>query len=317
MQGAKRPTLLFLAGSLLLMPELGLAQTPAGAPDAPAPMAPVPLPPPALEIPSLPVLTEEQARDEATRLNHAFRHEVPVAVKVSTAFKEAWVALAQKQIAQADYPLDRPQVLVIVDRNPAVQRLCLMLALPHSSDWQVIGSVKVSTGTTGRKYYYITPTGVFQNTADILGYRALGTKNENGIMGNGTKGMRVWDFGWQWAEKGWLPTREKGQIRLEMHATDPVYLESRLGHTASEGCIRIPSSLNVFFDKHGLIDAEYERMAVIDDRFKALLRPDRTPSPLSGSAVVVVDTADMPEIHTPLNTAEVKGAAKHPQPTHG
>ncbi len=102
-----------------------------------------------------------------------------------------------------------------------------------------------------------------------------------------------------------------------MHATDPVYLESRLGHTASEGCIRIPSSLNVFFDKHGLIDAEYERMAVIDDRFKALLRPDRTPSPLSGSAVVVVDTADMPEIHTPLNTAEVKGAAKHPQPTHG
>ena len=317
MQGAKRPTLLFLAGSLLLMPELGLAQTPAGAPDAPAPMAPVPLPPPALEIPSLPVLTEEQARDEATRLNHAFRHEVPVAVKVSTAFKEAWVALAQKQIAQADYPLDRPQVLVIVDRNPAVQRLGLMLALPHSSDWQVIGSVKVSTGTTGRKYYYITPTGVFQNTADILGYRALGTKNENGIMGNGTKGMRVWDFGWQWAEKGWLPTREKGQIRLEMHATDPVYLESRLGHTASEGCIRIPSSLNVFFDKHGLIDAEYERMAVIDDRFKALLRPDRTPSPLSGSAVVVVDTADMPEIHTPLNTAEVKGAAKHPQPTHG
>ncbi|WP_372360328.1 L,D-transpeptidase [Acetobacter orientalis] len=299
------------------MPELGLAQTPAGAPDAPASMAPVPLPPPALEIPSLPVLTEEQARDEATRLNHAFRHEVPVAVKVSTAFKEAWVALAQKQIAQADYPLDRPQVLVIVDRNPAVQRLCLMLALPHSSDWQVIGSVKVSTGTTGRKYYYITPTGVFQNTADILGYRALGTKNENGIMGNGTKGMRVWDFGWQWAEKGWLPTREKGQIRLEMHATDPVYLESRLGHTASEGCIRIPSSLNVFFDKHGLIDAEYERMAVIDDRFKALLRPDRTPSPLSGSAVVVVDTADMPEIHTPLNTAEVKGAAKHPQPTHG
>lgn len=311
MHGAKGFSLLFLAGSLLLMPSRGLAQEPVGEGAAPD-MAPVAVPPPSLSIPDLPVLTPDQAHDEATRLNHAFRHEVPVAVKVSTALKEAWIALAQKQLALADYPLDRPQVLVIVDRNPAIQRLCLMLALPHSSDWQVIGSTKVSTGTTGRKYYYVTPTGVFQNTADILGYRALGTKNENGIMGNGTKGMRVWDFGWQWAEKGWLPSREKGQIRLEMHATDPVYLESRLGHTASEGCIRIPSTLNVFFDKHGLIDAQYERMAVIDDRFKALLRPDRTPSPLAGSAVVVVDTADMPDAPH-LNTAEAKGLGRHPQ----
>ncbi|OUJ04201.1 L,D-transpeptidase [Acetobacter cibinongensis] len=329
--GAKGPILLFLAGSLLLVPELTQAQEQdtskvlppiadtaghqGAAADREGAPSPVIIPEsvteaaPALQIPSLPILTEEQARVEATVLNHAFRHEVPAAVKVPTVRKEAWVSLAQKELTESGYPLDRPQVVIVVDRNPAVQRLCIFLALPHSSDWQVIGSTKVSTGTTGRKFYYITPTGVFQNTADILGYRALGTKNENGIMGNGIKGMRVWDFGWQWAEKGWLPSREKGQIRLEMHATDPVYLESRLGHTASEGCIRIPAALNVFFDKHGLIDAEYERMSAIDERFKALLRPDRTPSPLAGATVIVVDTADMPEVMS-VNTADAKSTTK-------
>ncbi|GBR50167.1 hypothetical protein AA11825_1588 [Acetobacter pomorum DSM 11825] len=240
----------------------------------------------------MPVVDNEEARKEADSLTRDFRHEVPVALKVSAARKVAWITLARQQLEQAGYSIDRPQVLVVVDRNPSVQRLCLILALPNDPDWQVIGSTKVSTGTTGRKYYYITPTGVFTNTADRLGYRALGTKNENGIRGNGIKGMRVWDFGWQWAEKGWLPSREKGQIRLEMHATDPIYLEQRLGHTASEGCIRIPASLNVFIDKHGLLDAEYEQWAAVDIRFRALLRSDRKPSAISGMAVVVVDSAD-------------------------
>lgn len=239
----------------------------------------------------IPVVGEDTARQEAWALTIAFRHEVPAALPVASVYKTAWVALARQQLEQAGYVLDRPQVLVVVDRNPKVQRLCLILALPGSADWQVIGSTRVSTGTTGRQYYYITPTGVFPNSADRLGYRALGTKNENGIMGNGTTGMRVWDFGWQWAEKGWLPSRDKVQIRLEMHATDPVYLEQRLGHTASEGCIRIPSSLNVFIDRHGLLDAEYEQKAAVDRRFAALLRKDRVVSPIAGLAVVVVDTA--------------------------
>ncbi|MCX2559963.1 L,D-transpeptidase [Acetobacter farinalis] len=332
MSGARCPTLLFIAGSLFLVP--GLAQA-AGVPPSPragqeggqpaqadqegAPSPALSPAEPVLKeappLPDLPVLNEAEARAEATRLNSAFRHEVPVALKVSATQKAAWITLAQEQIHQASFRLDRPQVLLVVDRNPAVQRMCLMLALPGRSDWQVIGSTKVSTGTTGRKFYYITPTGVFTNTADILGYRALGTKNENGIMGNGTKGMRVWDFGWQWAEKGWLPSREKGQIRLEMHATDPVYLESRLGHVASEGCIRIPSSLNVFIDKHGLIDAEYEQMAVIDDRFRALLRPDRVASRLAGSAVVVVDSANRPDL-AHVTITENKTTTRRTAQTH-
>ncbi|MFT9332657.1 MAG: L,D-transpeptidase [Acetobacter persici] len=337
MSGAKGPTLLFIAGSLLLVPGLACATGAAQAVSAPpvgqaggqpaqadqegAPSPPLTPAEPVLKeappLPEIPVLNEEDARAEATRLNSAFRHEVPVALKVSSAQKAAWIALAKEQIQQASFPLDRPQVVLVVDRNPAVQRMCLMLALPGQSDWQVIGSTKVSTGTTGRKFYYITPNGVFINTADIIGYRALGTKNEHCIIGNRTKGMRVWDFGWQWAEKGWLPVpREKGQIRLEMHATDPVYLESRLGHVASEGCIRIPSSLNVFIDKHGLIDVEDEQMAVIDNRFRALLRPDRVATPLAGSAVIVVDSASRPDL-AQVTISENKAPARHPaQQTH-
>jgi hypothetical protein len=56
-------------------------------------------------------------------------------------------------------------------------------------------------GRTAR--LFPTPVGLFLHTADILDYRALGTFNENHIRGLGLKGMRVWDFGWQTAEKGW------------------------------------------------------------------------------------------------------------------
>ncbi|MFT8418742.1 MAG: L,D-transpeptidase [Acetobacter sp.] len=267
-------------------------------------------------LPPIPVVDEDEARQEALALTMAFRREVPAALGVPTAYKTAWVALARQQLEQAGIVLDRPQVLVVVDRNPRVQRLCLILALPDTAEWQVIGSTRVSTGTTGRQYYYITPTGVFPNSADRLGYRALGTKNENGIMGNGTTGMRVWDFGWQWAEKGWLPSRDKIQIRLEMHATDPVYLEQRLGHTASEGCIRIPSSLNVFIDRHGLLDAQYEQQAAVDRRFAALLRKDRVVSSIAGLFVVVVDTTAYP-FDPPLAAFKDMQTQHKPVAAHG
>jgi lipoprotein-anchoring transpeptidase ErfK/SrfK len=260
--------------------------------------------------------TEGQAREEAVRLAAVFKREVPVGLPLSPARKELMEQLARQQLEQAGYIISRPQTMVVVDRNPAVQRMALFLAMPGGSegtDWPLIGSARVSTGTVGRKHYYITPTGVFINTADRLGYRALGTKNENGIMGIGVKGMRVWDFGWQEAEKGWLPSREKGPIRLEMHATDPVYLEQRLGRTASAGCIRIPATVNVFLDRYGLLDAAYEHKALEDIRFKALLRPDREPSVVAGVTVVVVDTGHPKESD---KTAALKDGMAH-KPTSG
>lgn len=266
----------------------------AASPSADAP-TPVETETPPVVIPPLPSLDDAQARAEAGRLAALLPREVAGVQPLTVAQRVHWVRMAQEAIAHSDFPITRAQVLTVVDRNPHVQRLALVLALPDSQDWQVIGSVKVSTGTTGRKYYYITPTGVFPNTTDRLGYRAEGTKNEHGIRGIGAKGMRVWDFGWHNAVKGWRQDGETGDIRLEMHATDPDFLERRLGHPASEGCVRIPASFNVFLDRHGLLDVEYEQAASYDDRYRALLRKDRVPSPIAGEALVVVDSGEKTE----------------------
>ncbi|MCP1227408.1 L,D-transpeptidase [Acetobacter fabarum] len=239
-------------------------------------------------------MDEKQVQAEIDRLRILFQKDVPAAFTPTITQKDTWLALARQQISQSGYVVQTPQAVVVADRNPSVQRACVIVARPDTPEWTIIGCTRISTGTIGRKHHYITPVGIFTNTAERLGYRAQGTKNENGIMGNGTKGMRVWDFGWQVAEKGWLPSREQGPIRLEMHATDPVFLERQLGHMASAGCIRIPAALNIYIDKNGLLDVEYERKAATDKRFRALLRTDRTPSSLAGMAVIVVDSAPPP-----------------------
>ena len=175
-----------------------------------------------------------------------------------------------------------------------MQQLAIVLATPDDG-WQAVGGSKASTGSTGRFDHYITPRGVFRLTDAVLGYRAEGTLNENGIRGLGAKGMRVWDFGWQVAMKGWNagPGKpDRTPIRLMMHATDPARLEGRIGHPASQGCIRIPSAMNRFLDRHGVLDSEYERLAATDIRFRALLLPGREPTPLAGNTLVVVDSGE-------------------------
>jgi len=51
--------------------------------------------------------------------------------------------------------------------------------------------------------------------------------------------MRVFDFGWAQGERGW-GSGGLSQLRLQMHTTDPDYLEQHLGSAMSKGCIRIP-----------------------------------------------------------------------------
>ncbi|MEO8714103.1 MAG: hypothetical protein ABI369_03725 [Acetobacteraceae bacterium] len=94
------------------------------------------------------------------------------------------------------------------------------------------GRTHVSTGRPNRYGYYITPTGVFTHDSSILDYRAPGTYNKNHVRGLGVKGMRVWDFGWQSAAKGWLDSGERGDIRLLMHATDPANLARRIAESS-------------------------------------------------------------------------------------
>lgn len=243
-------------------------------------------------LPPLPVLKPADAYEEARKLQHLLRLSVPHAKTYTHSQNDQWISLARHEMGKSGIQIKRPQIVIVVDRNPTIQSLCFILALPGGYPWQVLGGEQVSTGKKGRKLYYITPVGAFMNTTERVGYRALGTKNRLGIRGNGGKGMRVWDFGWQWAEKGWLPNHVKGQIRLEMHATDPVYLEPRLGHTASEGCIRISAAMNRFIDHYGLIDALYNQAASQEKRFRAILLKDRQPSPLAGDLLIVVDSSE-------------------------
>ena len=147
------------------------------------------------------------------------------------------------------------------------------------------------TGQSGRRGYFITPVGAFLHTDGILDYRALGTFNENHIRGLGVKGMRVWDFGWQPAERGWRVESDMAEIRLLMHATDPDYLEQRLGRPASQGCVRVPASMNRFLDKHGVLDADYERAAVDSPAFRAILATGHQPTPLAGNVLIVFDSS--------------------------
>ena len=226
---------------------------------------------------------------EIARLRVALIHEVPGLIADPPDSERRWIAQTQTAFQGSGYSVANPQLMVVVDRNPGVQEMRIILARPSGS-WQSLGGTKTSTGQVGRRAHYLTPTGVFLHTGAILDWRAEGTFNVQDIRGLGLKGMRVWDFGWQQAERGWGAAGEQSEIRLLLHATDPDYLEQRLGRPASKGCIRIPAAMNRFLDRHGVLDADYERAAKVDRRYEALLLLDRNPTPLAGNALIIIDS---------------------------
>ena len=255
---------------------------------------------PASAAPAAPAAGEAAAPsstpdEEAARLGQALRQEVPHLVVDTTETAQAWIEYAQTVIARGGYKIDRPQLLVVVDRNPRVQQMRIVLARPDAP-WQSLGGSKVSTGSPHGFEHFLTPTGVFPHTDRILDWRAEGTFNENHVRGFGLEGMRVWDFGWQPAVKGWGPPGGVGKMRLLLHATDPATLERRIGRPASDGCVRIPTAMNRFLDVHGVLDSDYERAAQRNARFAALLLPDRTPTALAGSALVIIDSSEDPAL---------------------
>ncbi len=177
------------------------------------------------------------------------------------------------------------QYFVYIDRN-----LLKQIILVYFFDFQggaitLIGADKVSTGNERRAGFFITPRGVFKNTVENPGYRALGTKNDDGWRGLGAKDSRVWDFGWQKT----LKKNQEKEIRLLMHATDPDFGEKRLGKVASKGCIRVSARMNKFLDHFGLLDKEYE--ANKDKKTVAwLLKSSRQPVAFAGQYLLVGDS---------------------------
>ena len=191
--------------------------------------------------------------------------------------------------APENYKISFSQYFVVVDRNPEKQNAFLAFYNSETKKIEISNPTKISTGSKSKKHF-ITPLGWFENTMDNGSYRALGTKNENGIRGIGKKGMRVFDFGWTKANAGWKENFII-DIRFQMHATDPDYLEKRLGKPDSQGCVRINSSFNEFLDKFGILDKHYEESATP----KWVLRKDRTPVANAGSFLLVIDTAKNPK----------------------
>ncbi len=226
-------------------------------------------------------------QESGTRLAALYQQQVDRQLRIPEAEQAHYATVLDETLIRAGLGSIPAQYVVVVDRNVWVQA-AMIFWKSEQGDFHFIGASPASTGKPGRFEYFQTPTGIFDHTLDNPDFRAEGTRNEFGILGYGRKGMRVYDFGWLTAPKGW-GDGSAGVMRLQLHSTDPDLLESRLGSAQSKGCIRIPASLNLFIDRYGLLDAHYER-AVAAGQKLWVLSPLREPTPWSGQYLVVVDT---------------------------
>jgi len=232
-------------------------------------------------------MSRADAASTTTPLAFEFEQAVAPQLRPPPDVAASYATVLQVALDSAGARIERPQFVALVDRSPKVQALLLFWG-SASTAWRLVGATPVSTGLPGSYEHFATPLGVFEHSVSNLDYRAEGTKNKFGIRGYGRKGTRVYDFGWVRTERGWGKAAIS-VMRLQMHATDPDRLEHRLGTAQSEGCIRIPNSLNEFIDRHGVLDEDYQQKIDEGRRFW-VLRGDRTPTPWSGRYLVVVDS---------------------------
>jgi len=216
-----------------------------------------------------------------------FSLQVDHRLDVPLSEQQRYFQMLQLALTEAGLTELHAQTFVLVDRSPQIQA-AMVIVRTGAKGWHWLGATAVSTGKTGTFEHFLTPLGVFAHTLDNPDFRSLGTFNKNHIRGYGLLGRRVFDFGWQLAERGW-GDGGTSNMRLQMHATDPHVLASRLGRVASEGCIRIPATLNVFLDIHGVLDADYETAAASGDKLW-VLKAHRQPIPWAGRYMVIVDS---------------------------
>ncbi|WP_175866552.1 hypothetical protein [Burkholderia contaminans] len=263
-------------------PASAASATPASEAEAPAPTPPRQHPP----------LSAEEAKDATARaidMRKRFTQEVTRRLNVPASEQRAYGERLQKALDEADLGNLAGEYIAMVDRAPNVQALFIYFRATPANAWLMIGASPVGTGLPGKYDHFLTPLGVFHHSPDNMDFRAEGTTNENGIRGYGHRDMRIYDFGWVDGERGW----GKGGVspmRFQMHATDPDRLESLLGIRHSKGCVRIPASLNTFFDQHGLLDDDYQAR-VEAGKSLWVLRRDRDITPIAGRYLVVIDSA--------------------------
>jgi hypothetical protein len=194
-------------------------------------------------------------------------------------------------------PLDS-QYFLYVDRNPAMQDIFVCFYDAAAGRVELLGHDLISSGDIKRGAdYFETPTGVFEHVLENFDYRALGTPNAEGWRGLGEKDSRVWDFGYQTGLKTYKNGTTLSQLRLLLHATDPVAGEERLGRIDSKGCIRISKGLNHFLDIHAILDWHYEQWAKTKPA-NWLLRKERKPVSLPGRYLIVGDSSQNDGLQT-------------------
>ncbi|KIG03450.1 L,D-transpeptidase [Caballeronia concitans] len=261
------------------------ASAASAASEAAVPEVPLPPEPPAPNVGQRTGL----APKGAYAMRQTFAKEVNRRLDVPAADQQAYGrALQQALDAHGQGDLAN-EFVVLVDRAENVQALFVYFRAKSGEAWSMIGASPVSTGRPGTYDHFLTPLGVFQHMPGNMDFRAEGTLNEFGIRGYGARDMRIYDFGWADGERGW----GKGGVspmRFQMHATDPEKLEPVLGMRHSKGCVRIPATLNAFFDHHGIIDAQYDARAA-EGQSMWVLKSNRQTTPWAGRYLVVIDTA--------------------------
>lgn len=239
-----------------------------------------------------PLLSPADAASATTRavdMRKRFAQEVTRRLSVPVSVQRAYGLRLQQALAADDFADLAGEYVVLVDRAPTVQALFIYFRATPANAWFMIGASPVATGLPGKYDHFLTPLGVFTHTPDNMDFRAEGTTNDNGIRGYGRRDMRIYDFGWVDSERGWGKGGES-PMRFQMHATDPDRLEPLLGVRHSKGCVRMPASLNVFIDRHGILDAIYEARIETGKSYWVLnLRRDVTP--IEGRYLVVIDSA--------------------------
>jgi hypothetical protein len=224
----------------------------------------------------------------AFAMRQIFAKEVSRRLNVPLADQQAYGRLLQSTLDQDGHGDLANEFVVMVDRSANTQALFLYFRAKPGDAWSMIGATPVSTGKPGTYDHFLTPLGVFQHVPENMDFRAEGTLNEYKIRGYGARDMRIYDFGWADGERGW-GKGGKSPMRFQMHATDPEKLEPLLGMRHSKGCVRIPSTLNTFFDHRGILDAQYEARAA-EGGAMWILKPHRETTAWAGHYLVVVDT---------------------------
>ncbi len=238
----------------------------------------------------LAIIAMPSKAEDGASLSAVFEQEVDRKLAPPPEAQARYAQLAEGALATAGVQVTTSQYMLVLDRNPNVQAVFLywLDANDATARFHFIGASPASTGKPGRYEHFITPQGVFPHKLENGDYRAQGTRNKLGIRGLGRKGMRVYEFGWVQAQRGW-GRDGYSEMRLLLHATDPDRLESSLGRATSKGCVRIPATLNMLIDHYGLLDADYDQ-ALADGKTFWVLRPDRVPTRWPGRYLVIVDS---------------------------